>query len=198
MQALILWDARLLPKEQRDTTDPPVGNEVKRVDEFTDLASAIFWIGWKADQYAKNVSLIIMAHGQDTLKRIEAGQKIWSPGGSGLIFCRQGITLTTLPMFEPIKGKVKKIELRACAAAYITAGFEGGAGDGNLLCYKLAQITGAYVRASTADQGYGWYPRGGGLLDPYPSPLHFDPWRGTVVTYAPTGAGVTDYPAGIR
>jgi hypothetical protein len=69
MQALILWDARLLPKEQRDSTDPPVGNEVKRVDEFTDLASAIFWIGWKADQYAKNVSLIIMAHGNDTLRR---------------------------------------------------------------------------------------------------------------------------------
>jgi hypothetical protein len=134
MQALILWDARLLPKGDRDRTDPPVGNEVKRVDEFTDLASATFWIGWKADQYAKNVSLTIMAHGNDTLQ----DKQIWSPGGSGLQFCRQGITLASRHMFDPIKGKIKKIELRACAAAYITAGFEGREGDGNFLCYQLA------------------------------------------------------------
>jgi len=45
-----------------------------------------------------------------------------------------------------------------------------------VLCYKLAQITGAKVRASTATQIYDL------------KTMDFGSWEGTVLTYGPTGS----------
>jgi hypothetical protein len=197
MQELILWDARLLPYHpdfwQTDLLGnagnrPPVGNETKMVGESTSLDVAINWIVAKSRQYGGDVWLKIMAHGFEPV--------VGSQGGGGIIFCREWIRLSTIPRFVALSnrpnlpiGKVKKIEILGCGAAYINRGYEGRDGDGNLLCYRLAQIAQTYVRASTAAQ-------------PYTSgknrPLQFGPWAGTVVTYSPTGAGVSDYPADIR
>ena len=49
MQDLIVWDARLIGT-------PPAGNEVVRVDRWTDLDQMIFWAGWKPGQYGGDVS----------------------------------------------------------------------------------------------------------------------------------------------
>ena len=108
-------------------------------------------------------------------------KRIESQGGWGLWFCAQNLILDTLNEFFPWYRKVKQIDILGCGAAYITPGREGKAGDGNFLCYRLAQITGSYVRASTAAQNYVG--------------MDFGPWEGTVITYAPTGApGVPPFP----
>jgi hypothetical protein len=196
MQELILWDARLLPYHPNfwqtnifanAENRPPAGNETKMVGESTSLAETINWLVARSRQYGGDVSLTILAHG------FEPGG---SQGGGGIIFCREWIRLSTIEKFGALSnrpnlpiGKVKKIEIRGCGAAYINRGYEGRDGDGNLLCYRLAQIAQTYVRASTAAQTY---TAGRGR------PLQFGPWAGTVVTYSPTGAGVSDYPADIR
>ena len=100
-------------------------------------------------------------------------RRIDSQGGWGLVFCAEGLILETLKEFRPWYGKVKQIDILGCGAAYITPGREGKHGDGNFLCYQLAQITGSYVRASTAAQAYVG--------------MNFGPWEGTVVTYGPSG-----------
>jgi hypothetical protein len=69
---------------------------------------------------------------------------------------------------------------------YITPGCDGKEGDGNLLCYRFAQITGTTVRASTATQQYLQH---GKYVSSHDS-LDFGPWEGTVLTYGPSGAVV--------
>jgi len=65
---------------------------------------------------------------------------------------------------------------RTCARRSKTPGCEGREGARNVLCYKLAQITGAKVRASTATQIYDL------------KTMDFGSWEGTVLTYGPTGS----------
>ena len=84
--------------------------------------------------------------------------------------------MATIGKFAPLQGKLKRIDILGCGAAYITPGREGHDGDGNLLCYRLAQITQAYVRASTATQEYS-----------NDGPIDFGKWEGTVLTYGPSG-----------
>jgi hypothetical protein len=207
MQELIMWDTRLEGK-------PPLGEEVARVNETVSLDTAIAWAGWKSKHYGGDVSLKILAHGKDTRTGFLAGSEAWdaaskptrdkddkvlsppsargllgvySQGGGGIQFCREWITLGTIHKFGALRGKLKLIEILGCGAAYITPGFEGRDGDGNLLCYRLAQIAGTYVRASTATQYYDSSPA-----------IDFGKWEGTVLTYSPTGeiARVDSYPAG--
>jgi len=103
----------------------------------------------------------------------------FSQGGSGVQFCKENITLGTVARFAPLRGLLKGIDLLACGAAYITPGFEGREGDGNLLCCRLAQTTQTFVRASTATQLYYGLPA-----------IDFGEWEGTVLTYASSGAVV--------
>jgi hypothetical protein len=182
-RALIVWDRRLLGVQ-------PAGNEVVAVDQWTSIDQIIHWIGWKSDQYRGDVVLRVLAHGFhfDTGRAGPDGKHVFSPGGGGIQVGREGITLSTVQKFAALRGKLRKIELLGCAAAYITPGFEGREGDGNFLCYRLAQIAQTYVKASTADQSYesdrySWHAWG---LFP-DKPIDFGPWEGTVITYGPTG-----------
>jgi hypothetical protein len=180
----------------RDTRLPgprPSGNEVLEVDANTPLSWPISWVASRSAKYAGDVRVRLMAHGIE-IGMVAAGvvmdsplrshiqrNRIQSQGGWGLEFCAQNLTLDTLKEFSPWYGKVRQIDILGCGIAYITPGREGKAGDGNLLCYRLAQITGSYVRASTAAQNYVG--------------MDFGPWEGTVITYAPTGApGVPPFP----
>lgn len=177
MQELIIRDVRL-------AGPGPQGNEVLEVDENTPLDWPITWTALKSKEYGGDVSLKIMAHGYETRTGFLAGSRneplaVYSQGGSGIQFCREGISLGTIRKFEALRGKVKKIEILGCGAAYITPGWEGREGDGNLLCYRLAQYTQAYVRASTATQTYS-----------NDGPIDFGRWEGTVLTYGPSGAVV--------
>ena len=58
-------------------------------------------------------------------------------------------------MLSPLKGKLDKIVLLACLAAHVASeNSRGGDGDGELLCKRLAKLTGAWVKASTFRQKY--------------------------------------------
>jgi hypothetical protein len=182
MQELIIRDVRLQGGKPR-------GTEVLEVDENTPLDWPVLWTKGKSDAYGGDAYLRIAAHGYETAvmdhlplatgfqKRVESVS--YSQGGSGIQFCKENITLSTLSRFSLLRGLLKGIDLLACGAAYITPGFEGKEGDGNLLCSRLAQIANTFVRASTATQLYYGLPT-----------INFGEWEGTVLTYGPTGAVV--------
>jgi len=184
MQDLIVRDVRLLGGR-------PLGNEVMEVDDKTPIDWPIAWARQRADACGGDACLKILAHGSAqklpyaATKTYRSGivtqTPTFSQGGAGIVFCHDNIRLDTLTRFTPLSGKLKGIDLMGCGAAYITPGFEGTDGDGNLLCYRLAQITRTYVRASTATQMYNvgvqqWLP------------VDFGAWEGTVITYAPNGS----------
>jgi hypothetical protein len=164
-------------RDVRLAGEKPKGDKVLEVDQNTPLNWPVLWLSDISKDNGGDVYLKIMAHGIETKT---------SQGGYGIWFCKEGINLTTLEQLKPLFGKVKKIDLLACGAAYITPGCEGKEGDGNLLCYRLAQVTGAYVRASTATQLYTVSGDWAWSHDP----LDFGPWEGTVLTYGPTGGVV--------
>jgi len=195
MEELIIRDVRLQGGK-------PLGRFVLEVDANTPIDWPISWASAQArrPELAGNVALKIMAHGFE--QRIgddpmdanvvwgmggnvrsapppRPGTGIYSQGGAGIQFCREYIRLATLNKFTPLRGLLKGIDLMACGAAYITPGFAGTDGDGNLLCYRLAQITQSYVRASTATQLYFTLPT-----------VDFGAWEGTVLSYGPSGAVV--------
>ena len=182
MQELIIRDVRL-------EGGKPRGNKVLEVDANTPIDWPVAWTKSKSEAYGGDVYLRIAAHGYEPavtnhLPLATGSQTIvesirYSQGGGGVMFCREDITLRTLNRFGQLHGLLKGIDLLACGAAYITRGYEGREGDGNMLCYRLAQITGTYVRASTATQFYYGQPA-----------IDFGEWEGTVLTYGPTGAVV--------
>lgn len=172
MQDLIIVDRGVRPPflTAAIVGSSPAGNEVLPVSQNVRLLEAIAWVVERSRVYGGDVRVRIMAHG--------AGDGN-SAGGFGMWFCRDKLSLSTVPYFSLWRGHVKKIDLLSCGAAYINHGFEGKSGDGNLLCMRLAQFSQAYVRASTAEQLYSFK----GATD-------FGAWEGTVLTYAPSGAVV--------
>jgi hypothetical protein len=184
MQDLIVRDVRLLGGK-------PAGREVLEVDDKTPIDWPIAWARQRADAYGGDACLKVLAHGFEQRLPVVATKTyrsgivtqapIFSQGGAGIQFCRENIRLDTLGRFALLRGKLKGIDLMGCGAAYITPGFEGTDGDGNLLCHRLAQVTGTYVRASTATQFYN-------TTGPLWAPIDFGVWEGTVITYAPNGS----------
>jgi hypothetical protein len=177
MSDLIVRDMRL--QGQR-----PAGIEVLEVDENTPLDWPINWLHSRASAHGGQVRVRIMAHAAGFYSAATVGsygglQPQYSQGGAGVQFCQQGINLGTIAKFSRLHGKLAQIEILGCGAAYITPGREGKDGDGNVLCSRLAQITGASVRASTALQRYD-----------NTGPIDFGRWEGTVLTYGPSGAVV--------
>jgi len=169
----------------------PDGEHVLEVGEDTPLSWPIQWVVDASKALNSKLVVQIMAHGagvkigeRDTWswKEMSIGKEpVFSQGGGGVQFCDKWITLATVKEFAAWKGKVSQIDLLSCGAAYITGGFEGKTGDGNLLCYTFAQHTGARVRASTATQMY--YPEG----DESELALEFGEWEGMVYTYGSSG-----------
>jgi hypothetical protein len=82
-----------------------------------------------------------------------------------------------------LKGHVNRIEFHSCLVARMGPCAEANGHtcyDGNAFCFRLAQATGAEVRASIHLQYY-WLGS---------SPLlgmHFGNWNGTVFTWGPAG-----------
>jgi hypothetical protein len=177
MQDLIIRDVRL-------TGPRPEGNEVIDVDSRTPLDFALGWVSNKAEAYHRDVRVKILCHGVGVPLYVRQRadvpfggdkQTVLSQGGLGLVFCEEGVALNNVHEFRLWRDKVKKIDIMGCGAAYITPGYEGKYGDGNLLCMRLAQWTKADVRASTAGQEYDFRI------------MQFGGWEGTVLTYDWTG-----------
>lgn len=140
----------------------PQGDEVLEVNFDTPIS----WpLRWASNLTLKDKPILkLMSHGY--------------PGG--MRFCREDITRDTMHLFEKLRSKFHRIELHACGTAKMAQG-HGKPGDGNFLCYRLAQITQSYLRASRHTQlyGMGTGPKNG---------VDFGKWQGTVVTWAPSGA----------
>jgi hypothetical protein len=109
-------------------------------------------------------------------------------GGYGVALCQEGLTLQSIGLLAPLHGQIHGgIVLFSCGAAHIapTLLYPDGRvlfGDGNILCSRLAQITGTWVRAGTMDQN--------GILA-LDGTLGSTPWRGVVLNYAPSGAVIS-------
>ena len=102
-------------------------------------------------------------------------------GKPGKIKIGQGITRDDVTKFSRLKGLVDRIWIVACKVARIAGA--GSITDGNYFCYRLAQESGAYVKASTATQtGITDLP----IIDSIPFG-YIDDWEGTVFRWRPTG-----------
>ena len=89
---------------------------------------------------------------------------------SGIRFCKEDISLTTIPKFAPLRDLPDWIDMTSCGTAYITPDIGGGYGDGNVPCPRPAQTARAPVRVSTAIQLYD-------------RTTDFGPWEDTVLAY---------------
>ena len=102
-----------------------------------------------------------------------------SHGKPGCIRIGQKITLEHVEKFKIFKQEklVDRVWIVACSVARIKSA--GQITDGNYFCYRLAQESGAFVRAGSASQ------MGHLIVDiPYG---HIDDWEGTVYTWDPDG-----------
>jgi hypothetical protein len=157
MKSIVVRDVRL-------TGWKPQGDFVLEVNFDTPITWFFTWVKDTAAKNGPDVKLQIMCHGY--------------PGG--LQFCKEGINASNVQLMSQLSGKLQGIELYACSVAYITPGSGGGAGDGNVFCYKMAKIAQTTVKASTTNQVYYTGELRGNALD-------FDTWEGTVLTYGPQG-----------
>lgn len=157
MKSIVVRDVRLGGWKPR-------GDFVLEVNFDTPLSWFFTWVKDTATKNGPDVKLQIMCHGY--------------PGG--LQFCKEDINSSNVQLMSQLSGMIKGIELYACAVAYIKPGSAGGAGDGNVFCYRMAQLAKTTVKASTATQFYYTGENRGNALD-------FDTWEGTVLTYGPLG-----------
>lgn len=145
------------------------------VDQTTPLSYFVTRTLSEAAIYNDDVQLIIFAHGYEYHDA--------RGGGYGVQFCREDLQLNTIGQLTPLRGHIHGgIVLLSCAVAHI--GQPGGRGDGNILCSRIAQVTGTCVTGSTMSQTYTQIG-GSRLQKAFAVP---DAWRGTVLTYGPTGA----------
>ncbi len=186
LHELIVWDKRL-------NGFSPTG-DVYEVDENKDIQDVFRKINEVSEEHKGNICLKIMAHGYESYyskvimgdgPRVCGSQIVTehSQGGFGIQFCKEYILHKNINLWKQVARKMKKIIIYSCGAAYITPGSNGGDGDGNVLCYRLAQNTGAYVRASTASQMYWAWPN-----------INFSDWEGVVLDYGPAGNVVDVFP----
>jgi hypothetical protein len=153
----------------------PTGSTFRsyRVDARTPLANFVVAALTEYFSAPGDIRIKILAHGY---------HQPGSQGGSGIQFCQEDIKLSTLTKLNALRGYVNGgIELFSCGAAYITPGSNGGDGDGNVLCSRLAQTVQCSVRASTATQYYS-----NSFLF-WDTDIDFGQWEGTVLTYGPRG-----------
>jgi peptidoglycan hydrolase-like protein with peptidoglycan-binding domain len=163
---------RLVYRDVRLLGWRPKGDTVIEVNFDTPLQWFIDSSSDVANKNSNAVRLKLMAHGYTG----PGG----SQGGGGIQFCREDLSLSNLDRLRPLYGKfMAGVDVYACGVAYITPGYEGKVGDGNVFCSRMAQILGTHVRASTATQYYG--------LGSASSGLEFGRWEGTVLTYGPRG-----------
>jgi hypothetical protein len=177
---------KIFVHDRRQDGTSPVGVDncsANSVDQNTPLASTISWICQEASANNSSfVRLVLLTHGLETPLPSPSESGL-SQGGSGLQLCAENLTLDTLNDCQPLNGLLDWIEIHGCGAAYITPGCEGGVGDGNYFCSRLAQITGASVQASTATQISSALTSSNGVMKD-----SYYPWMGTVYTYGPSGA----------
>jgi len=141
------------------------------------------WNTWKV---AKSTSVDDMVGWIATVAKSAPGGKLETlifngHGKPGRIKIGQGITRSDVEKFGKLYGLVARIWIVACKVARIDDA--GSITDGNYFCYRLAQESGAYVRASSATQIA--YPN---LLVANFIPYgHIDEWEGDVFTWNPKG-----------
>jgi hypothetical protein len=140
-----------------------------------------------------NIILKIMAHGLPGFVQCAQGafthptlpQTVTDPAKNNMVIGpgKGGISVADLNTLAQLKGHVKRIEFHSCLVARIGPCFEANGHasyDGNEFCFKLAQRTGAEVKASIHLQYY-WPGTGSN------NGMHFGQWNGQVFNWGPMG-----------
>ena len=134
---ILVYDNRL------EGSAPPGNYVILEVGKHYHLPDLVSRLNMIAESLGKIEILQIMAHGIE-----EDG------GGFGVLLCKEGLTNNTVHMLRPLHGKIGKINMSVCSAARIETGNKLADADGELLCKRIASITGAWVKVSTYQQEY--------------------------------------------
>ncbi|MEZ5426207.1 MAG: hypothetical protein R2747_08085 [Pyrinomonadaceae bacterium] len=139
-----------------------------KVPESTSVSSMVSWIAKVARGAPGGClsTLIFNSHGQ--------------PGQINIGYC---ISLSKVGLFNILRDEnlVERIWIVACNVARIDKA--GTKSDGNYFCYRLAQESGAFVRAGNGRQwGFPDLP----FIDEVPYG-YIDDWNGTVYSWNPRG-----------
>jgi hypothetical protein len=132
-----------------------------------------------------NLLLKIMCHGLPGFLQCCQGAVPHPSAGNGL-------TSSDLSSLADLKGSVAEIELHSCLVARMGPCFESTSlghtvgYDGNALCFRLAQVTQAQVKASIHIQWYNDGTNVGGA--PNGNGVNFAGWSGRVFTWDKSGA----------
>jgi hypothetical protein len=142
---LILWDDRVRGSRPRR------GDRTYQVNNGTHLSWILRTVSERAQLHtSQTFNLHIIAHG---FERPDSSGSL--AGGWGINICREGINIHTVERFSRWNGLIDNILIFSCAIANTASNATPhGEGDGNYLCSRLAQITGAQVFASSSNQSY--------------------------------------------
>jgi hypothetical protein len=173
MRDLIVHDTRLFGNTPSGDFDAFDVNETVPLNQF--LAAALV-TSWRNGGISR---LRLLAHGyENAMNQL----------GYGMQFCKESLTNQNVHLLSLLKGEVNVIQLYSCGVANTQAGLEetGADGDGFTFCRKMAAVTGAWVKASSALQRYNWFN---------PNPWHwmqidFGDWEGDVYWFSPDGVTV--------
>lgn len=141
------------------------------------------WNTWKV---AKSTSVDQMVSHIANIAKTAPGGKLETlifnaHGSPGRIRIGTHIIYLDVEKFRPLRDLVKRIWIVACQVAQIKE--TKSMTDGNRFCYRLAQESGAYVRAGTAVQIT--YPDL--LITNFIPYGYIDEWEGEVFTWNPKG-----------
>ena len=169
----------LVVHDKRLEGHTPTGDfQTMEVDEYTPLHQFVVWTLSTIQCYGTIDRLKLMAHGYET----DDGTL-----GYGMCFCDEGLNNDTVYMLAPLKGLVNVIQLYSCGVANSSSDNMGTEtkGDGFTFCRQLAQVTGAWVKASTATQKYTK------RINPWHwMEIDFGDWEGNVYWFSPDGVSV--------
>jgi hypothetical protein len=140
------------------------------VGRSNSLSSVVTWIRNVATVRGGDIRIKVFAHGLYRNGR----------GGMGIQMGADNITLQTVEQLRPLHGLVAYgIDIYACGAAQMQRGGRRGHGNGRMLCRRIAEVTGTFVRAAEFEQDYHT------LGDLWP--IDFGEWEGRVLTFGPRG-----------
>ena len=170
----------------------PIGDVIE-VNGDTPLQWVIDSTIDRSNKNGGNIVLKIMAHGLPGFVQCARGgfqhptlpTTVTDPAKGNMVIGpgKGGISAADLSALAQLKGHVKRIEFHSCLVARIGPCFEANGHasyDGNAFCFRLAQATGADVKASIHLQ---YYWPGSGMTNG----MHFGKWNGQVFNWSPAG-----------
>ncbi|WP_128548718.1 hypothetical protein [Larkinella soli] len=189
MKHLDSYSRNMIVHDNRLEGNPPLGYaaNIYHVDDTTSTAHIFDWVATHASRIGGISRLYIMCHGYAGGNDFEMVSA--DVGGLGLQLGRDSLTLGNVRVVAPLRNRVQRIIIYACAAADNSMARYSPAADGHRLMGELAYYSGAYVVAADRIQWYsrvtvsGSFSYIGGRGDT--NMIDFGAWEGTVYEFPP-------------